>query len=240
MGENKPEVEVSYVSSQKRSIPFSIKTLFFVLTILIFAMVTLNYFNVIYLPAFCEPLSFLPRQTKQTVITPTPMNFTSTEFQYDTEKAMNLLKKYVKNTIKPDSLPSDFEKIVVNQFDKSSNFFIMSFAAKDADISTFLRHETSGDIFSASIKLKDGLSTASAATVNPFLSSYFVKSYSVSSCSQSGILTSCGNSQISSGGKEDYGINIISGPKKSLTIIYACQIPKDSAYYFIAKNCVFY
>lgn len=172
--------------------------------------------------------------------TNTSPNYTPAIPQYDAKQAKALLIQYVKDNIKPDLLPSDFEKIAVNQFDKSPNFFIMSFAAKDANISTLLRQETSGDIFSISIKLKNGLSTASAATVNPILSAYLVKPYPVSRCSQNGILTSCENSQITSEDKEDYGINVIKGPKKSLTTIYACQIPKDSAYYFIAKNCVFY
>lgn len=216
--------------------------------VVIFAAIVLvlNYFNIISLSTRYSPLSFLPHETvKQMNIVPTPVNFSSSEFQYDAVKAKKLLTDYIKDTIKPTLFPKEIEtkqEIKILQNIQNPSLFSFSFATQSANITVLSHYEKGYDInnsLSISIRLRGIPSTTvDVELANLLLSSYFIDPYVVSDCRQTADSIACENFQTIPEGKKGYGINMFGKPPKSIITIYTCQIPKGSTNYLTAKSCV--
>jgi hypothetical protein len=203
--------------------------------IVIFIIATLIYFNI---------LPFYPSKKNS----PSSINNPKTEtFKYDTTKAKTLLAQYIKETIKPNLLPSNFEtnkRINPFQQKKTPNVFAYFFAAENASISAFFRYEENSNVinsFSISIDSKNiPSSTAPEDLANSFFSPYLINPYvfSNSNCKQATGSVLCENFQTASDGKRGYAMTMFGKPPRWIVVLSACFIPKESNSFAKAKSCV--
>lgn len=214
----------------------------FVVVVLLLLFGTLNYFNILSVSSvFPNQFGWLPRQQTKVVInpSPTPSNFTSSEFQYDTKKAETLLTEYIKSTIKPDLLPQKIEvkRNTDEKLDKIPYKFTSSFLSKNVAVSANFYYKINTSIpnaFVIFIKPENvNQATITASLTNSFLPSSFIRPYTVSSCKTEDYISYCENFQSLTDGKRGYGAFKTSA---SLTLIN-CFIPKESEY-FSLESCI--
>jgi hypothetical protein len=198
--------------------------------LLLFGM--LNYFNILPVSdVFPNQLGFLPRQIKQTAVTPPPVRIIPDKFIYDSAKAKELLTKYIKDTIKPEFVPPIIE------IKEGSPDFSSKYTIGKVTVSATFRYTKKTNVpdsYGITIKSADLSKTAPTASLaNSLLSDYFLNPYSVADCQKVKIASFCENYQAVSNGKQGYGI----ATDKSSTILFSCFLTKESDY-FEQTSCI--
>jgi len=165
-----------------------------------------------------------------------------TPFTYDAIKAKVLLTQYIKNTIKPEILPTKIEAkqglSIYGITESDRNQFGSMFISNNSTISANFHYEENSntkDDFEVFIQLASvAPKTATAPLANPLLSLYFINPYLISNCNTEKTFSYCENFQVVNDGKKGYGILI----EKPIFIAFSCFIPKESKYYNTEKSCI--
>lgn len=246
MSDNPPQKKKSLL----KVLPFlevGVFEISFVAVILLLLFGILNYFNILSISdVFPNQLGWLPRKEVSTDTSPT--NFTPAQqkvptgtFQYDTKKAETLLTKYIKDTIRPEFLPSKLEikqgLTIDGRTEDIKYEFGSSITASDATISVNFHYKENSNMpndYVIFIQPSTTQTTATASLANSLLLSYFAAPYTISDCQARGGGTSCENFQIIPEGKKGYGVLVGSGGN----IIFTCFIPKESKDYESFSSCL--
>lgn len=220
---------------------------FLVAIVLILLFGTLNYFNILSISGvFPKQLSWLPHQIIKQNPVPSPVNYTSHVFQYDTAKAEKLLTQYIKDTIKPEFLPAKIEiKQGLSQdgkIENSQHQFGSFSRTKEYILSTNFSYEEDknlpngyGIIFQLSNVAE---ATSTASLTNQLLSTYFKNPNFISNCQTKGITSYCESFQTLNDGKRGYGITFTSQEEEPTHIIFTCFVPKESKDYATRTSCI--
>jgi hypothetical protein len=224
------------------------KILFTIIVVLLL-LGAFNYFNIFSISNFfSKQLGWLPRRAvvqKKLLYTPTTPTLTSSPavFNYDTEKAKILLTQYIKDTIKPELLPAQFDikqgLIEGGAIEPIKYQFGYLFSEQKSTIyANFVYKENSNiqDGYGVVITPENTNQEANISIVNPLLSNYFTNPYVVSDCKARGKGTICENFQTTSNGKVGYGL--YKNQSLKVFVLFACFVPKEGQYYKTVTSCI--
>lgn len=233
----------------------------FTVIIIILLIVILNYFNILFniLPLsrlFPNQLGFLPHkaQNRPTSIpqsTETPTNYSSTVFQYDSEKAKIILTQYIKGDIRPEFIPQTLDikqgLSIDNRQEDLKYQFGTYFTSKQSAISVNFHYKENTNTpndFIIFIQLSQIDKTPVTPTLaNTMATSYFNNPYSpIQNCSNKEATSYCETFRTEDNGKRGYGViftddNSVS-PPKFIPIVFTCLVPKESKDYATQKSCI--
>lgn len=228
--------------------------IFFVLLIPI--ILALNYFNFLPLSQqFPNQLGWLPKKA-QPIPTPLPdststQDYTSSTFQYDTEKANRIMTDYIKDTIKPEFLPENLEIKQGLSIDNRTENLMHQFGTyytKDlATISVNFRYKENTNIPNHYIIFIQPPSVnetvVTQATANSLTSTYFNNPFSpIENCSVKGTTSYCENFRIEENGKRGYGVvfgeDTTVSPPKFTPFVFTCFFPNESKDYDTRQSCI--
>ncbi|MDP2586020.1 MAG: hypothetical protein Q8P29_04025, partial [Candidatus Levybacteria bacterium] len=108
----------------------------------------------------------------------------------------------------------------------SANFHYKEYSNISNDFETFIQPTN----------VTETIATVSLA--NSLLTSYFISPHNISDCQTKETMSYCENFQILSEGKRGYGIAIVNGTSKSMSIVFNCFVPKESKDYETQKSCI--
>lgn len=201
----------------------------------IFAVIfwILNALNIISLP-------FFPHKTN----IPSPANYTTANFSYDTQKVKTILTQYMKDNLKANLLPAQIEikQTLASGNTQSTPYeFLSRFSVGNDFISGVFYYQENTNVareYGIVIQLVNVADVnAPASTANSLASSYFKNPYAISDCQTKRALTYCGNLQTLSNGKKGYGVMFGNKKANTTSLIVNCFIPKESKDYATTKSC---
>ena len=235
-----------------------ISKIIFAIILFFLLLSVLNYFNIFSVSdAFPNQLGWLPHQQAKTAsrgdalqshqLSPTPG-----VFQYDSAKAKTLLTRYIKDEIKPELLPEEFEvkqnygfagRPSINPYE-----FGWNYSSSKATISATLNYkENTNNITLMSIVIATrrdpNVSTPTASLANSLFNLYFNNPIQLNEkdCGTYQFVNRsyCGKFDIKSNEKIDYVLEGL--PTKSAFAFYviSCFIPKNSEYFEVQEHCMY-
>ena len=174
---------------------------------------------------------------QKNAITPAP-----TGYKYDTEKAKTLLTQYVKNTVKPEFIPTDLKVIRDSPPPGSPSSTPPSFTMfLNSNISAKIAFEKDSSkpvSYFIFIQPKSATESTTASQANSLISTYFIDPYIVANCQTKGTATYCENFQTVTSGKKGYGIMVGDFGGKTQAMTYSCFTPKESLSYKNQESCI--
>jgi hypothetical protein len=204
------------------------------------AVAALFYFDILPYKSFSKNIK------KLVATTPSPTNSSQNIFKYDAAKAKTLLTKYIKDTLKPELLPTEIEVkqglTIDGRIEDVKKEFGSSFNALGATISAnfhYVENSNTANEYTIFIQPNNVAPIeTSASTANTLLSSYFKTPYIASNCQAKENVSYCQNFQTTAEGKRGYGILTGNDRGNTVSIIFTCFISKESKEYMSFKSCL--
>ena len=235
----------------------------FVGIVLVLFFGILNYFNILRISSvFPNQLGWLPHKPYQqstSIVLPSPQpikpqapSYSPNVFQYDTQKATTILTKYIKDTIKPEFLPSKIEVkqnlISSGKQDGTDYEFGSNWKLKDIVFNATL-HYLSQTNYLRDEEFYINPAGIASFTVNNTNSEALARTYlnnipdSINfDCGVYQQTTSfCEHLETKDTGKNGFGV--VSGKdesNKNTLFIFSCFIPKNDSYYPKRTSCLLF
>lgn len=224
----------------------------FVIIVLLLLFGILNYFNILSVSSvFPNQLGWLPRQQiklasqGETLQTPSQTNSSPSTFSYDTAKAKKLLTDYIKDTIKPQFIPSKIEvkqslsfdgKITNTKYEFGSKFtsptasFFVGFG--------YIEDSNNPNEFAIFIQpnniSKTDLTPALTNSLNLF---YFNNPYPITSCKVKGTISICELYKIEINEKNGFGMFLVNSNTNFAPILFTCSISRENKDFDVKQSC---
>jgi len=197
-------------------------------------------------------LGWMPELTFSPQSNPTQnQNSQSDTFRYDSKKAINILTRYIKDTIKPEFLTENFDIKQGLSFtnivdEKSKNVFGAYLDNSNETISFSLSLIENSELpndFKVFIHPKTTIQDdLNVDIANSLVSTYFLNAFPIENCNTSGTTSYCKTMKEESDGKKEFGVIIGLDSSKSppvpATTVFNCFTAKYSNFYELVQSCV--
>jgi hypothetical protein len=230
------EQYISPVQNRSQN-PGLLKVFFAIIAFLLFLGI-LNYFNLL---SKQTQKKNMPSLTQKLTATANPEAFT-----YNAEKAKTILTQFIKDTIKPELLPTDIEVkqglTIDGRTEDVKSEFGSIFTAGNSTISANFHYKEDTNVpndYTIFIESENiAQTTVTASLANSLLTYYFKNPNTTSSCQTKRNGYYCENFQTVTEGKNGYGILTGNDQGKINRIIFTCLIPKESKDYISFNSCL--
>jgi hypothetical protein len=232
------------------------KTWIIIAVIILFAipssMFLLKHSNVLSLPWGLGNKTNFTSEPDNPIVThfPSPANNqSSSTFNYDVEKAQDVISAYIKDTIKSEFIPEDLDieqGLSIDNRSEDDNKQFGSYYTLDNTVFSINAHyreftNTFND-FIVFIQPQSEIDSATPEVANSLTSIYFNSPFLINNdCKTQSSTVYCENFQSVADGKRGYGLLVSkdsSNPDSSRAIVFTCFIPKESKDYINTTSCI--